>query len=407
MSTFSALAAIYINEIPNIVEEYSKIIEGYRRPFKKTIVKAADKKTRMRVQALRAQRPDIFVTGYPSVCQREKQPYIVPNDEIENTIREMGGDPHKAMFFEGDWYVCEPRDADEKKGPLHLWPGLQPNPNSNKDKFPYRPCCFVVDQYKKGGLLHKYLNETDPSKSNVITADTTSIDYVLTADKKLEPGKFADMPYNWRKIFKMIGLDQIQKTKKSFYPIVRYCVSTLPDSMFHCLERAFNPKKYLKNPVDRVIKIRNILAGPSGDIARAKGIQSTIGVDLVQTLKDTKAIIDPRIWVDILAEWYQCNIYIYSVSETDVNGDIVIPRSSVVYIPSEQIYDVSVILLLYYSELPEIFTVDIAVQLQLEDNKLKSIKLTFDDNDSKKIRKIPVTARKLFLDANKVFEVRN
>ena len=168
------------------------------------------------------------------------------------------------MFFEGNWYACDPREPDDKKvTPEHLWPGLKRNTSKTnreaKEKFPYLPCCYTQDQYtKKSSALRVYLQEQMGAKVVETPKKDTGFGYVVGPQNRADPGRYGRVPFYWEKLLAMLDYQKIQRTKQEFYPLLRYGVPTSPDSFLWCLERAFNPKMTLKSMAEQQVRIAGI-----------------------------------------------------------------------------------------------------------------------------------------------------
>ena len=257
------LFGMYLKEYDEIVAIYSGLVPDFATSgigIKKK-EKKEDKKTGPRAAALRKVHPEMFGSRYPDQCQKERQPYVLRNKEEALAKAEELGDPHKVMLFEGIWYACEPREpyldpeGNKDKDDKHLFPGLKENKPKTKDteydkefkkNHPALPCCFTQDQYEtKASLLRIYRESLETGISGVEKVETereAGSGYIVGANKRLPAGRFGELPFNWDKLLNYLGMEKVSRGKQSFYPILRFGVIPAPDSIIHCLERAFNPR---------------------------------------------------------------------------------------------------------------------------------------------------------------------
>lgn len=329
VQVFVRLLSIYQQEYDELFKFYDENIKNFakRTEIKRKQVKE-DKKVGKRLRLLTRTRPDLFVDGFSSQCQRKRQPYIIKKEEV-NEYRERLGSDHKVMEFDGNWYVCEPREPDDKDM-RNIWPGLSVNMRmpSIKDRYPFVPCCFTIDQYAKRG---SYMNKM--KRGEMKGAQTK--DYIVSSNRMVEPDRLGYLPSSWDKIFVMSGIKKIKKKRQSFFPFLRYGVIKRADSFFHCLEQTFNPN-YSKITYDQKIQIVN---KSKEEICNMKylsvGKQELYDMSeetIKETLRTEDFYIDPGRYISLAQEFYKCNIIVFAISEQKQESDIVIPNSSRSYL---------------------------------------------------------------------------
>ena len=231
---FSRMVQRIEGQAGEVAALYGPLLDGVRE--RKASVSSA-KGSRERSKALRGARPDLFITDYPTVCQKTKQPYLVVGSEaaeklrqhfIETSTDETIDAANKIIEYptgSGDYYACEPRDeTDTSKG--EIWPGLQVNKKlPNRDTHPFLPCCFTVDQVRKAGSTYnKYLN----ARGAPVIGKEESSSYVLSSNKMPPVGRMASLPFLLGKL----------ATASGFPSMVRFGAAYRRDSLIFCLEVA-------------------------------------------------------------------------------------------------------------------------------------------------------------------------
>lgn len=329
INIFLRLVGIYLRDYDKIFELYNTYVRQFAKRTdtqKKKKVKQ-DNKVGKRLKLLTRIRPDIFVKGYSSQCQQKRQPYIVKENEVEE-LKEKLGSEHKLLKFEDNWYACEPREEDDKDMG-NIWPGLSVNMKMPKvkDKYPYVPCCFTVDQYIKKG---SYLNKSQRGESK----NTQSKDYIVSSNRMLEPERVGYLPSTWDKIFNMTNLKKIKKKRQEFYPFLRYGVLKRPDSFIHCLERAFNPRydrSIYENKLQLVRDAKYLMCKQGLSVGKQELFDMS-DANIIMSLQSDDQYLDPGKYVSLAQKYYKCNIMIFVISEKIQESDIVIPRSSQSYL---------------------------------------------------------------------------
>lgn len=361
MAVFSKTLSIYETERDRVVKEYSNLLPSSKKLFLNYVkvlkVKRGDKKSGKRLQELKNARPSVFRSGYASMCQpMSHQPYLIENKEkAKKIIKKLG--ENKVMAFkdpesgEIDYYACEPREEGEVKS--HLYPGLRKNIGKGGEKYqsevPFLPCCFTKDQYvKKGSNLFKLMKEgiedDDPLEAG-------EIGYVLASIKRAPAGRYGQLPYYISILAKNAGYEEIEKGKQSLLPLLRYGVVSSPDSIIHCLEKAFS-LRYSAVPAK---KRQDIVSQAKLQISKmdfSPAMQEMFGLD-IKKLKErllNLSYLDPLIWVRLLEIYYSTNIYLFGVGEDNPNGTILIPRNSKVFLEGTKKYPKSVVIVRYRAE---------------------------------------------------------
>jgi hypothetical protein len=152
-------------------------------------------KGRGREIALTKQRPDIFISGYARECQKKEQPTIIDKKDVAY---------YKAQTFErkGVIYNRQVMDFPPDNPTIHLvclnekqFPGLMENTLSNKDKFPFLPCCYNKPH---GNFLEKYSGTGERRTKNKTPIKTNKAVYM---------GRLGKLPFRIEQILKSIMPD--------------------------------------------------------------------------------------------------------------------------------------------------------------------------------------------------------
>ncbi len=414
-NTFSKLLTLYNQRAAEIKALYESIIPGLKivkRTQKK--IKGENKKTCKRALDLKKHDESLFRTGYPSQCQRDGHPQIVTKQEADEAVKKfekagIQNPTHKIMFFNGSYYICDPREPDDKNM-NHIWPGLKPNKISKKlfgdpakkaakyaEEHPLVPCCYTTDQYiKKTSHLRMYMAGTVATEAT----RKEKVDHILRSNVMVPMDRLGEMPFNWEKIFKYLGSKKIVKGKKEFYPILRFGVILSPDSFVHCLERAFNPKyEYLsvENRKKRVMEVRTDISEFSYNLSKQE-MYNYIDESITEMLIDPEHYIDPGLFISLFQKYYKCNIFLYVTDSEHLDGDVVIPDYSQAYL-ARDIDETKPSVLIIQKEVQESdfsYQCEIVVSLSGVQNK----EMNFKFSSSSPISKMAI---KLFYDSNEVF----
>ena len=405
------LLTIYKDKFDSVVKVYTELVPNFQNlaliSTKKE--KKEDRKTGKRAQALSKFRPEMFGEGtrYPDQCQMHAQPYVIQSEEeARKIIQRLGGDPNKVMFFEGAWYACGPREPKDKSMKF-VWPGLKANTSKFDKEYiarhPYLPCCYELDQFtKKGSKLVKYLSQTEHEQS--AKRREGGMGHIMSSGKLLPSGRYGDLPFNWEKLVRYLGIEKITKSRQTFYPILRYAPLRRPDSFIHCLERAFNPAYpsfTTEEAKEAVMEVRNKWSLLNLAIAKQElydfSDRETVGV-----LLDPNQYIPPENFISLAQMYYDCNIFLYIVDKLHPNGDIVIPRHSQAYLTRDIAeWKKSVLIIKYETDVEEYpYQCEIICQVDVgETGKIKGVSFVFENSP------IVEMAIRLFYDSDNVFIV--
>lgn len=349
MGIFKKLLGLYETNKVKIARFYDDLYPKLK--LEKKLEKSAkgdeNKKSGKRLLALQKFKPEYYKQNYATKCQRERQPYIVDKKnlkKVKKILAEVGPNfvddgllqwPSKS----GEYYACYPREDDDKDLKIpHIFPGLieKDEKDEGYDVSRFLPCCFTKNQYSKGQTaLLKYIQlekgelEQDEEKSNV---------FILTRPlgerKMAPPDKPAELPTNLQVIAGMSDVEMITRQQKTFMNIFRigveygyrsfvYCMENVKDSEFSSYSSS-DKEQYVQDSLDEI-------ADMSFSIAR----QELYGVsdeDISKHLMSKDSYIDPDLYISLFEKYYNVNIILFEMDDESKDGDISIPRHSIVYL---------------------------------------------------------------------------
>lgn len=397
-----------------------QILKSYEKQSKAT---TEDQKTGKRLMMLANQRPEMFSKGYSTQCQpKNKQPYLISGDneksgkeKCKEFTKKYG--KHKIINFplgSDDYYACEPREPGEIND--FVYPGVSLNKRTiTKDKYPYLPCCFKLNQYNKGfgKYLEGYYGKEDAKKYKDKPCSTTKKEFnikddkrfsemikkdmgiedekkinlkrVLDAGKFIPQGRYGKLPSYFEQMMKKAKYEEIRFGTQIFYPILRLGVTESPSSFLHCLERAFNPKyvelsiEERKRTIGRrkkeLIKMRKSNTGYS--VAQQE-LYDKSDREVVKILSKEENYIDPDLFISLASKLYGCNIFLYVLDFKNIEGNIQLPNYSQAYlIPEHDLSKPSVFIMKREVGLIFPYQCELFVKIIPEGKKINKIKTTF------------------------------
>jgi hypothetical protein len=329
INIFSRLISLYIKEYDSVVKEYTRFFS--EEELLKQENEAIDKPdVTQKSKTLQERKPDLFlIKEYVRKCQKEKQPYIIDDVQEYKTVY---GD-NKIIEYENAHYGCEPRDPTRPKDIDYVYPGLQINSQSNSGRYPFVPCCFKTDQYsKKGSSLNKHI------VGDVLSKATT---YIVCERKMVTDKHNGEIPLFIKNSLINLGYTDVQKGKKTVFSFLRRGVPANKESILYCLELS-KDINFEKLDRENIIKeVKTLLVKQPLSCTR----QETIGYSDAE-LRDKlqNEFIESKLFISLLEEYYQTNIYIFSICDVE---EIEIPRYKNIFIPGRKRFSESVLLFRY------------------------------------------------------------
>jgi len=290
---------------------------------------------------LRKIAPDVFVTNYPTTCQSERQPHIIPDEEVDEWEQagwEVMDFPKKG---EGPIrnYVCYPEKHIERlsddglpdnyrglpggkmievKKIVHPYPGVFDNRGKtaleNSLSYTHLPCCFK----KENNKIAEYL-AGEKKKSNKAVRKQFS----LHSDNAVNEGGQGEMTKYLKEMFHPL----VNRTPRMEY--IRYGVTYDVNTLLHALCHATRDPSYLKNnnKNNYVAGLRRRLSQlpEQGFYVARQELYDWSTNKIRSELARVDTFLDSALWYRLLEEHFKCNIIVIESYNFEVNLEI--PRN--------------------------------------------------------------------------------
>ncbi len=375
------IMVLYRQQYPIIKKIYKSVIpdfderspDGYTKPSgkigkrtKSKVEKAGDEhKTQAKLKKLREHGPPGLFSedvNYARAVSAKTQPTIVPDDKIQEYLHASGGitklaKQGKIMRYplygeDARWYVCG------------TFPGLKENTERLSLLYPYFPQCMkksyhdgtstykiYIGSIKKrqpkneDALLKKYIDTLlDKGFQFDVSYESGQKDmaYVLRPDNVAGDRRFGHLPRNLQEMALRSGVTESR--------LQRLGVPVGPDSFLYCV--AMTQEEFRKlTPEERQEELNRIRKELAESLEAGK--QELVHVNAPTILRRSD-YVDPTLFVSLVAEYYQVNIFLYKWSITSFHGEFVIPAHSKVYLQPELVSDKEVVMVIIYESINDI-----------------------------------------------------
>lgn len=303
---FGKLLGIYDNEFDSVFNFYKKYIPT----FTKNLIKSKKQAISTGPPKLRDIAPEVFVKGYPPKCP--KPPTIVSDEEAEQAKAEG-----KAVLvypktdqegFPQRNYICPYENAK--------FPSLRSNPLSNKDLVPFLVCCYEKDHSEKRGSIyrHYYYGEELSNEPKHSQQD------LIQTNKFLPLNIFGIIPSEAIRIFDMYDYSED-------YKYVRKGVSNTMSSFIECVMEGMLEKLDTNTKVREKItnRIRQELNTPEYIASCKQEMYDFTDREISEYILDQNKYFDPRYFLSLLENKFNCNIYVFSRAKNS-SCQLIIPR---------------------------------------------------------------------------------
>jgi hypothetical protein len=242
--------------------------------------------------------PQIFVSGYPRLCQ-PTQPIIISEEEFNDDL-DKGIDvmvyPRKPEEGPQDYYSC-------KHDKEYQYVGIKESTLSNRDQYPYLPCCFSNPQTEDKKL--RYLYERN------IEQEEKGFNEVISSKKILKEKQFGLLPDNITLTFNIIH-DTVILGNSRF---LRLGTKQSPNSVLNALIIAkFMGEKYKSKTELNNVSYSSVSSLKDKIYKMADyNITSQSGLfpgDIKKIIKENLNI-DPIFFLEILEDLFEVNIIIF------------------------------------------------------------------------------------------------
>jgi len=297
----SKLLIIYKEEYNTIIKEYRKFIPDFGNVVD---VIAPLKKKLTNMQA-----PEIFINGYTRICTAKRMPKIVTLEE-KAEYEEKGQQCISFPREKGEG-VSYPSDGRKPKyyvcpNPEYPFPGLQHNKLANSAEYPYVPCCFKQDQAeKKGGIFRHYYN-----REEIEVKEKRQQELIIT-NKILGSEKYGTLPEKLHELFQTVDPD-------TNYKYIRAGVHRNKSSFLNAVMVSLNDQtgilslKTEKKRVEKLREIRKELSRPDLAPLARQCMYDYTTEQVSNHLKDEESYLDPKLYIQLLEEYFHCNIFLFS-----------------------------------------------------------------------------------------------
>lgn len=306
------LFTLYNREKFKVLRDYRRYIPGFLETDERELKEKPQRLEKMNVRTIA---PEIFLPNYSRTCLN--RPRIV-TEETANEYKSIGKSIMKFPIYGESiprYYVCD--------HPKHPHPGLRENTLANNEKFPYVPCCYSKNQdaNKKSKYYYYFNKGITNNKKQIAVQD------VFVTGRILPPGFVGILPQNMKELFAFADSDPriqfaklgINKNNNSFLEAVMVAIN-------------YDQIKFLDSSsrIPLVERKRKEIATLANATAAKQELYDVSVKDILKLLKESN--LDATHFSHVLEQVFDCNIFVFSGSEKNMNGSLTIPRHDVYYV---------------------------------------------------------------------------
>jgi hypothetical protein len=304
------LFTLYNNNLVNVLTEYRQYIPNFLKDEEARLIIRPRKLEKLELRAIA---PEIFLPTYSRKCL--KRPTIISKEQADlyDQTKEKAV---MAFPIYGEstkrYYICE-HDS-------HPFPGLRDNTLENKKMFPYIPCCYTKDQNRLGSKYRNYFSREE------IKTKHSAVQDIFVSGKALPPGLPGTLPANIKNLFSLIEPNPT-------YQFIRVGTNNNKNSFLECVMLALNIDR-LQNipPPDRIPvverKRREIATAVNAMAAKQEFYDEPLSNILDKLTNSTLNALE---FVHVLEVVFNCSIFVFTSSDKDPGGSLVIPRHAQAY----------------------------------------------------------------------------
>jgi hypothetical protein len=315
----SKLLKIYTEEEDTIIREYREYIPDFaeeEEPQREEPVKKSLKKLKLKDIA-----PDLFLDNYTRKC--DKKPTVIDDNEVDEytskgfQIMKFPKTPEEGKQYN---YIC---NYEEEK-----YPGLRVNNMENKDKYPYLPCCYKIDQTTKNKSYYReyYYGEELEEKGEQ--------QRIISTNKIVELNKFGFLPEN---------LKQVMHVLDTSFKYLRKGSSISTNSFLECVLDIVDKNIFGLKGKARTDYLNVKRKELSTDIQLSYRNNPFNYTKLNDILNNENIYLDPRSFVDVISYKYKINIIMFTRKNEENEVLPLIPNYKYVIQNCNEIYDKSII----------------------------------------------------------------
>ena len=303
MRAFSIILKVYETRYKTIVNKYKPIFSNFIEANPAPLIEKQQQEKNIR--ALQDKVPDLFIYGYPTKCERKKQPVPIddPNEYNEENVMTY-------PLNTTNYFYCPSKD--------YPYPGLLKNKLENKDVYPFLPCCYPENQLKGNKLYNRYKKGiVIPTNQN----NQTVKNYVRY--KAIGLNKNGLLPRNV--YYLLHDIDASQSYYRMGTPFdnnsLIHCVLLAKDSKY---QQEKNKKKYAEDAR------RNLASIELTSINQT--IYNFSKEKITKLLLNNDEPLDSKYFIHLLEIYFKCSIIVFERSSMHPNSTIEIPHFSQGYL---------------------------------------------------------------------------
>lgn len=305
------LLSLYPKYSKIIINNYKEFldIQEYLQNETHKMLKGGERYVRTK-KLLKDINPEQFISGYARYgCQKESAPKIVAekiNDEIPNEVKELNTQGYQVMLF--------PKNPDEGKqyyyacnnNSRYKFPGLKQNKLSNNEKYPVFPCCYSTDHGKRKQSLYKkyYKDELSFNDLRNLSNNNKKEDdrHIYTTNKFLPNNRLGLLSKDIDLFFKSIDSINIylrkgfEYNKNSILNVLNFATTT-------------------NNLSDNELRSDVLNFYKNNNISLYQEAYNLNTQKLINILNDTNEYIDVKLFYNLLIQYFNVNIYIFTVND--------------------------------------------------------------------------------------------
>mgnify|MGYP006139876067 CR=1 FL=1 len=242
---------------------------------------------------------EILGKGYKRVCQRQKQPVIISeeekNDEKYKYYIEFPKNSNSKI------YTCDQNNEFKYVGLVAL---------NNKPV----PCCFTTDR-RKTKIFEDYYGEEEIDK--ITSKENISIDkqqLIITTNKAVFKDNLGKLPENIEKMFNM-SLNDTEYLRKG--------VNRGKKCFLECVLKALGIMKKYSNSVMKE-ELKKLASRP--ECCKQEMYDESLE-EIKRKILDEETYLDPKLYINLLSQFYDCNIILFTRDSENPKGTLQIPRN--------------------------------------------------------------------------------
>jgi hypothetical protein len=321
----------------DISQLYSRYITDFttRLADMREQIETKRKKSSRKREMLKDIDPDQFISGYSRwLCPAKRAPKIIATREGDvdppNVVTLQERDVQTMLFpkvpveagvqYKQYYYSCDHHTTDR-------FPGLRVNRLENSDKYPIVPCCYKKDHRSKAKSIWRQYYEEGKTFSDFKTVEADEDDDSVEGESHV---------YKTNKILPYRRIGRLYQQINTFFSTLdidsqyfRIGVSRSPNSAIECLLMALDPDYDAYDSHERLHEITSIRNRMTG-LLQKSGVYQSAYTFTEETLKeyllDSQRYIDPTVFHVLLEEVFRCNIYTFTVDESNPMGILECPK---------------------------------------------------------------------------------